>query len=372
MPSRHISRRSFVRIAAGAGLCGLPLVGSAAVRGAEVSDHEALFYEKLEGGRVKCSLCPWQCTVPDGRRGLCGVRENQGGVYRSLVYGRVCAAHVDPIEKKPLFHFLPGTRAFSIATAGCNVECQFCQNWDISQALPEKLPSRELPPAQVVAAAQASDSKTIAFTYSEPTIFYEFMLDTCRAAKEAGVRTVSISNGFIRREPMERLCEAISGIKIDLKGFTEEFYRKYVRGELKPVLDTISTIHEKGVHVELVTLLVPGLNDSEEEVRDLSRWVVDNVGPDVPAHFTRFHPAYKMTNLPRTPKQTVIRAREIAVEEGIRYAYVGNMSGHAYESTYCHSCGRKLIERYGYYCGEPEIEDGKCPDCGTAVPGVWS
>jgi pyruvate formate lyase activating enzyme len=371
MAERTITRRGFVRLAAGAGLCSLPVLRAETARGAEVSAHEALFYAKLGDGRVKCSLCPWECTVPDGRRGRCDVRENRGGVYRSLVYGRVCAAHVDPIEKKPLFHFLPGTRAFSIATAGCNVECQFCQNWDISQALPEDLPARELPPEAVVEAARKSGSQTIAFTYSEPTIFYEFMLDTCTAAGDADVRTVSISNGFIRPEPMERLCEVISGIKIDLKGFTEEFYRKYVRGELKPVLDTIKLIHEKGVHLELVTLLIPGLNDSEKEVRELSRWVVDNVGPDVPAHFTRFHPAYKMTNLPQTPKQTVIRAREAAVDEGIRYAYVGNMSGHAYESTYCHACGRKLIERYGFYCGEPEVKDGKCAFCGAAVPGVW-
>lgn len=371
MNRRKMSRRGFVRVAAGAGLCALPLVGAARALGAQVSDHEALFYEKLAGGRVKCALCPWQCTVPDGRRGLCGVRENQAGVYRSLVYGRVCAAHVDPIEKKPLFHFLPGTKAFSIATAGCNVECQFCQNWDISQALPENLPSRGLSPEQVVEATRQSGSKTIAFTYSEPTIFYEFMLDTCRAAKDAGVRTVSISNGFIRREPMERLCEVISGIKIDLKGFTEEFYRKHVRGQLKPVLETIKTIHEQGVHLELVTLLIPGLNDSEGEVRDLSRWVVENVGRNVPVHFTRFHPAYKMTNLPRTPKQTVIRAREIAADEGVRYAYVGNMSGHPYESTYCPSCGTKLIERYGFYCGEPAIEDGKCASCGAEVHGIW-
>jgi pyruvate formate lyase activating enzyme len=372
MSHHTISRRHFVRIAAGAGLCGLPLVRAARARGVEVSDHEALFYEKLEGGRVKCALCPWECTVPDGRRGNCNVRENQGGVYRSLVYGRVCAAHVDPIEKKPLFHFLPGTQAFSIATAGCNVECQFCQNWDISQALPEDLPATRMSPDQVVAAAQEAGSKTIAFTYSEPTIFYEFMLDTATAAKKAGVHAVTISNGFIRREPMERLCEVISAIKIDLKGFTEEFYKKQVRGELKPVLETIKAIHGKGVHLELVTLLIPGLNDSEKEVRELSRWVVDNVGPDVPAHFSRFHPAYKMTNLPQTPKQTVIRAREVAVDEGVHYAYVGNMSGHPYESTYCHACGKKLIERYAFYSGKPEIKDGKCAFCGAAVPGVWS
>jgi pyruvate formate lyase activating enzyme len=376
MPSNGLTRRRFMAAAA-AGVALAPVALPRAGHADDVpalSDHEALAYEKLEGGRVHCLLCPRECIVPDGGRGSCGVRENQAGVYRSLVYARVCAAHVDPVEKKPLFHFLPGTGAFSIATAGCNVECQFCQNYQISQAVPESetLKPRFLPPEKVVELAQQAQCPTIAFTYSEPTVFYEYTLDTAAAARAAGVHAVSISNGFIQADPMKRLCEVLSAVKIDLKAFTEDFYRRYVRGgRLQPVLDTIELLHELGKHTELVTLLIPGLNDSEEEVRRMSRWVLETVGPDVPLHFTRFHPAYKMKNLSPTPPATLVRAREIAVEEGVRYAYVGNLPGHEYESTFCHSCGKRVIERYGFYLGEVKLKDGRCEYCATEIPGVW-
>lgn len=362
-----------MRLAAGAGatLCSLPLGCSAnAAEPTKLSDHEALAYEKLRGNMVRCLLCPHQCIVGNGGRGLCGVRENQGGVYKTLVYGRPCSAIPDPIEKKPLFHFLPGTRAFSIATAGCNVECQFCQNWDISQALPEDLKPYDMLPKKVVDLARRYNCRSIAYTYSEPTIFYEYMLDTASEGKQAGLHSVSITNGFIQAEPMKRLCEVLSAVKVDLKAFTEEFYRTYVRGELKPVLQTLELVKELGMHLELVTLLIPGLNDSEDEIKGLSRWVVTNLGPDVPLHFSRFHPAYKMTNLAKTPERTVIRAREIAVSEGVHYAYVGNLR-HEYESTFCHSCGKKIIPRYGYHVGEVHITDGKCKYCNTPIPGVW-
>jgi len=377
MSVRKLSRRDFIRLSAlgaGAGLC--PLVAAPVAAGQEapagrLSDHEALAYEKLGDGQVQCHLCPRECIVPDGMRGVCRVRENRGGVYRTLVYGRVCAAHVDPIEKKPLFHFLPGTTAFSIATAGCNVQCQFCQNWQISQALPEKVDSVPMPPEKVVERARSAGCPTIACTYSEPTVFYELMLDTARAGRKAGIHTVSITNGYIMPEPMKRLCEVLSAVKVDLKGFTEKFYRTYVRGQLRPVLDTLELLVKLGMHTEIVTLLIPGLNDSEAEVKQLSRWVVKNLGPDVPLHFTRFYPAYKMTNLSPTPPATVIRARQIAAAEGVRFAYVGNLPGNKYESTYCPKCGKKLIERFGYYVGTVHIEDGKCAYCGEPIPGVW-
>jgi len=369
--STALHRRDFLRIAAATGLCPLAMAQTTSGASSRVSDHEALAYEKLDDGQVVCLLCPHQCTVPDGGRGLCGVRENQGGVYKTLVYGRVCAAHVDPIEKKPLFHFLPGTRAYSIATAGCNVECQFCQNWQISQTRPEDIRSQDMPPATVIEQARRHDCKTIAYTYSEPTVFYEYVLDTARASKEAGVHSVTISNGFIQADPMKRLCEVLSAVKIDLKAFTEEFYRRYVRGRLRPVLDTLELLKAQGMHFELVTLLIPGLNDSEDEVRQMSRWVVKNLGVDVPMHFTRFHPAYKMTNLSQTPPSTLVRAREIAVSEGVHYAYVGNLPGHKYENTYCHACGKRIVERYSMYVGEVGIKDGKCAHCGAPIPGVW-
>jgi len=387
-----VDRRDFMKILAGAGaaLCAAHLgcSRSAAAAAAEaaapagetkapstkgpfVSDHEALEYEKLDGGAVHCLLCPRGCTVRPGQRGYCRVRENQGGTYKTLVYGRVCTAHVDPIEKKPLFHFLPGTTAFSIATAGCNVACQFCQNWEISQARPEDLPSQDVPPAKLVEAARRSGSPTVAFTYSEPTIFYEYELDAAQECKKAGLHSVTITNGFIRPEPMKRICEPLSAVKVDMKGFDEDFYRKYVNGELKPVLATIELVKKLGKHLELVTLLIPGLNDSEDLVKAQSQWVVKNLGPDVPVHFTRFHPAYKMTNLPQTPERTIMRAREIAVAEGVHYAYTGNLDGSEYENTFCHKCGKKIIKRHGLYVEEVRLRDGNCSYCGTAIPGVW-
>jgi pyruvate formate lyase activating enzyme len=366
-----LSRRDFIRVAAGAGLGALALSQVAAARTFPVSDHEALAYEKLADKQVVCLLCPRECSVADGKRGYCEVRENQGGVYKSLVYGRVCTAHVDPIEKKPFFHFLPGTMAYSLATAGCNLDCQFCQNWEISQARPEDIESEYVPPAEVVARARRYECRSIAFTYSEPTVFYEYMLDTARAGKEAGIPGVSVTNGFIQAEPMKRLCEVLGAVKVDLKGFTEEFYRRYTLSRLKPVLDTIELVKAQGMHLELVTLLIPTLNDSEAEVRELSRWVVKNLGPDVPMHFTRFYPLYKMTNLPATPAATLDRAREIAASEGVHYAYVGNLPGDKYESTYCHSCGKMIVERYSVSVQAVHVKDGKCEYCGTAIPGVW-
>jgi len=363
-----------MRIAAGAGLCPLALGGcSGEADGAagEAGVREALAYEKLNGGDVVCMLCPHQCTVSDGQRGLCGVRENQGGTYNTLVYGRVCAAHVDPIEKKPLFHFLPGTKAFSVATPGCNVECQFCQNWQISQARPEDIRTEYMSPTDTVAQAQRYKCPTIAFTYTEPTVFYEYVLDTARAGKEAGVHCVNISNGFIQAEPMKRLCEVLAAVKIDLKAFTEDFYRRYVRGRLRPVLDTLELLKKQEKHFEIVTLLIPGLNDAEDEVRGLSKWVVKNLGPDVPLHFTRFHPAYKMTNLAPTPPATIVRAREIAASEGVHYAYVGNLPGHDYENTRCHACGKLLVKRYSFYVEEVHVKAGKCEYCAQPIPGVW-
>lgn len=370
----EMRRREFLKAAA-AGLAACPLAASCSAEAGEpsaLSDHEALAWEPMDGGRVHCMLCPRECIVPDGGRGACGVRENRGGTYRSLVYARAAAAHVDPIEKKPLFHVLPGARAYSIATAGCNVECQFCQNWRLSQSLPEDLRARYLPPEGVVEEARKHDCEAVAFTYNEPTVFYEYTLDTARAARRAGVHSVTISNGFVQADPIKRLCEHLSAVKVDLKAFTEDFYRRYVRGgRLKPVLETIKRVHGLGKHLELVILLIPGLNDSEDEIREMSRWVADEVGPDVPMHFSRCHPAYKMTNLARTPERTVVRAREIAVEEGIHYAYVGNLPGHEYESTFCHSCGEKIISRYTFHVQKMAIESGKCAHCGAAIPGVW-
>jgi len=373
MSGTKLSRRDFIRLTvAGAGAAVCPLAARAAEqKHPHLSDHEALAYKKLPGGKVLCQLCPRACTANDGQRGYCGVRENQGGVYKTLVYARPCSLQKDPIEKKPLFHVLPGTFAFSIATAGCNLECQFCQNWRLSQFLPEDLEPVYCPPDKVAEAAQKSKCKTIAYTYNEPTIFYEYMLDCARAGNKAGVRSVMISNGFINPEPMKVLCKELAAVKIDLKAFSEAFYRRYVRGELKPVLATLELLKKLGMHFEIVNLLIPALNDGEEDIKKMTGWVLEKLGADVPMHFTRFHPAYKMTNLTPTPLKSLERAREIAAKAGVHYAYTGNAPGLEYESTYCHNCGKKIISRYGMHASAVNIKDGKCEFCETKIPGVW-
>ena len=374
----ELSRREFVRLAAlgtAAAACapGAAVAGEAGLEedAPQLSDHEALAYTKLDGLRVRCELCPRRCTVADRERGYCGVRENQGGTYKTLVYARPCALHVDPIEKKPLFHFLPSTLAFSIATAGCNVECTFCQNWRISQFRPEQVESVHCPPERVVALARREKCRSIAYTYSEPVIFYEYMLDCARAGNEVDVRSVMISNGYITAEAMKTLARELAAVKVDLKSFSDEFYRKYVHGELKPVLQTLELLAKLGKHTEIVVLIIPGLNDEVEEIRKMAAWVVKNLGADVPMHFTRFGPAYKMTNLSPTPIKTLERARETAAAEGVRYAYTGNVPGHRYGNTFCHGCGEKIISRYGHRVLEMRITDGKCDYCDAAIPGVW-
>jgi pyruvate formate lyase activating enzyme len=333
---------------------------------------EAMHYEKKEEMKVLCKLCPKECSVADLERGYCGVRENIGGTYYTLVHSRPCTYHEDPIEKKPLFHFLPGTRAFSIATAGCNMECKFCQNWEISQFRPEQLRSLYLPPKDVHKAAKINKCHSIAYTYTEPVIYYEYVFDTAKMGKETGVRSVVISNGYIQEKPILELCQHLDGIKIDLKAFTEKFYKETCSGELKPVLKILQDIKKTGIWLEIVVLIVPTLNDSESEIKQMSQWIFRNLGPDVPVHFTRFHPTYKIKNLPPTPVPTLERSRNIALSEGLHYVYTGNVRGHAGENTYCPSCNKVVIKRYGYKVIQVSIKNGKCIHCGSVIPGVWS
>lgn len=333
---------------------------------------EARFYEKLSGNRVQCHLCPRSCVVSDGNRGHCRVRENRGGAYYTVVHSRVCAAHVDPIEKKPFFHFHPGAVAFSLATAGCNVSCKFCQNWEISQAKPEDLPARYMPPADVASLAKHNQCPVVAFTYSEPTVWNEFVTDAADAARQRGLKTVVISNGFIQQEPLKRLCKHVDGIKIDLKAFSAKYYREIVRGELQPVLDTLVTTRKEAKWMEIVHLVVPTLNDRDDEFRNLARWVKTNLGADVPVHFTRFHPTYLLKNLPPTPVETLERAKKIADAEGLQFAYIGNVPGHAGENTYCPKCRRLLIERAGFTIAQNHVRNGKCQYCRQVIAGVWN
>jgi pyruvate formate lyase activating enzyme len=311
-------------------------------------------------------------VIADGKRGTCRARINVGGQLRTLVYGRPITIHVDPIEKKPFYHFLPGRDAFSLATSGCPLRCKFCQNWQISQARPEDYRSNFMSPERVVAQAEYRRSPVIAYTYNEPTVFTEYLTDIARKARPQGVRSVLISCGFMTAEPLKEMCEVLDGIKIDLKGFSKAFYRDVCGAELKPVLRSIQQVARSKTHLEIVNLVVPTLNDSDAMLKDLARWVAGEVGPDVPVHFTRFHPDYKMRHLPPTPTATLERARAIARDRGIRYAFVGNLPGHPGNHTYCPGCNKILIERRGFFVESNHIRKGRCRYCQEKIAGVWS
>jgi len=335
------------------------------------SNKEVLFYDKLPDKKIKCKTCPRECTVGDRERGFCGNKENHGGKYYTLAYGNPCSANTDPIEKKPLFHFLPGTQAFSLSTAGCNFDCKFCQNWEISQSRPEQTRNYRAAPDDVVSYSRRTGAGSVAYTYGEPVVFLEYMLDCAAAAKKAGLRNVMISNGYINKKPLQRVCRAMDAIKIDFKAFSDKFYRDVCLGELKPVLETMQTIKSEGVWLELVTLLVPSMNDSADEMRKMSKWVKKNLGADVPVHFSRLSPMYKLKNLQPTPVSTMNRAYNIAKDEGLHFVYLGNVPGSDAENTYCPKCKKKIIGRYGFTVTENNIVKGRCRFCNAVIPGVW-
>jgi pyruvate formate lyase activating enzyme len=382
--SKNQSRRRFLTGSIG-GICGLGLYSMLPpmklTQAQETQEQnipessfvkEARFYKKLKELKIECQLCPRGCSVADLERGYCGCRENRGGTYYTLVYSRPCALHVDPIEKKPLFHYLPGTNAFSLATAGCNIECKFCQNWNISQFRPEQVKAYYVPPQKVVELSKEYDCPTIAYTYSEPVVFYEYMYDIAALAKQKKIGSVIISNGYIHSEPLKELCQQLTGVKIDLKAFTEKFYKEYCSGELKPVLDTLLLLKKIGIWFEIVVLLIPNLNDEPSEIEQMTKWIKAELGPDIPVHFTRYYPTYKITNIPPTSVKTLERAQEIAKKNGLHYAYVGNVPGHPGEHTYCPKCGKKIIERTGFKILQNHINQGRCAFCQEEIPGVWT
>lgn len=337
-----------------------------------LSKVEALYYKKHPDREIECLLCPRFCKLGDKERGYCGVRENMEGTYYTLVYGKACSINIDPIEKKPLFHYLPNSSALSIATAGCNVNCKFCQNWEISQVRPEQVQNYDFPPRLVVEYAQKYHCPVIAYTYTEPIIFYEYMYDTSQEARKKGIRNVVITGGYINPEPLKNLIKVVDAIKIDLKAFTQEFYTSYVRGKLEPVLEAIKIVSKSNVWLEIVYLVIPTLNDSSNEIRRLSQWIMKEIGPDVPIHFTQFRPMYLVKNLPLTPVSTLEKARKIALEEGLHYVYIGNVYGHRAESTFCPNCKNIVIQRVGYEIKKIDITGGKCKHCNTPIPGIWS
>lgn len=321
--------------------------------------------------KVKCVLCPTGCELNNGERGDCRVRMNIGGKLQTLVYGKPCAVHIDPIEKKPLFHYLPGSRSFSIATAGCNLHCMYCQNWEISQREPENTRNVDLAPSEVVRQALATKSRTIAYTYSEPVVFFEYCADTGRLAHKNGLLNVWVTAAYINPEPLKEAVGFVDAANIDLKGITDKFYQTMSKGRLQPVLDAIKTMRKAGVWVELTNLVVPTYNDTTEDFSGLCDWIVENVGGEVPLHFSRFWPTFQLRNLPPTPTEVLTHAREIAMSKGIDYAYVGNIPGHEGNNTYCPICKNIIIGRRGYMILEYNIQGGKCKFCSHVIPGRW-
>jgi len=330
------------------------------------------YFTSLDGGEIQCELCPKRCRVSKGKRGFCRVRENREGKYYSLVYGNPCAVHLDPIEKKPFFHVLPATTSFSLATAGCNFECKFCQNWEISQASPEDVYSYDVSPEMVVKKAKEMGARSVAYTYVEPTIFYEYMSDIGLLVKQAGLLNVYHSNGFINPNPLRNLCKVTDAANIDLKGFTEAFYRELCSGELGPVLETLKILKQEKVHLEITNLVIPTKNDEMSVVKEMCLWVKKELGADTPIHFSRFYPLYKLRSLPPTPVSTVEKARAVALSSGLEYVYIGNIPGHEGENTFCPKCKKMIIQRTGYMIGEIHMKGGKCGYCGKPIPGIWA
>ena len=333
--------------------------------------REALHWSAVGPQTIECHLCPLRCVIEPGERGTCGVREHRDGRLVSLVYGRPVALNNDPIEKKPLFHVYPGSRAFSIATAGCNIACKFCQNWDISQKRPEAIPARFISPDAIARLALQQKARSVAYTYSEPTIFFEYMLDCAKAATAAGLANVVVSNGFIEAAPLKQLAPHLTAMKVDLKAFSQRFYGNTCKGELQPVLNTLKRLRDLGVWLEIVVLIIPTLNDDMDEIKRMAAWIATELSPDVPLFFTRFHPAYKIRHLPPTPAATIQRAGATARAEGLHFVYAGNMPGARGENTLCPGCQAPVIERYGHIVRAQQMKKGACAACGQAIPGVW-
>ena len=332
----------------------------------------AVLWDPAEAGRVRCKLCNHRCLVADGKLGQCAVRKNSGGSLYSLNYRKVCAANPDPIEKKPLFHFQPGSSSFSIATMGCNFRCEFCQNWRISQAAIEdgRIDGQAISPQQIVSAAVRAGCKSIAYTYTEPTVYMELCADCGRLAKQKGLANVFVSNGYMTLEAIDSAADWLDGINVDLKAFTEGYYKRLCKARLQPVLDTISYVAKStNIWMEITTLLVPGENDSEDELKHLAEFIVTGAGPDVPWHVSRFHPQYKYRDSVPTPISSLERAQQIGKAAGLSYVYPGNVPGSQAESTFCPDCGKLLIERIGYQIAANHLRDSSCPHCGAHIAG---
>ena len=332
---------------------------------------EAMLYEKMENQQVQCHLCRHLCRIPEGKRGICAVRENQGGVLYTLVYRRLISHNVDPIEKKPMFHFAPGSRSFSIATVGCNFRCDFCQNYEISQ-MPrdgKRIVGEDVAPEEIVAMAKRAGCRTIAYTYTEPTIYFEYALDIAKRATQEGLKNIFVTNGYMTEEALKTFHPHLHGANVDLKAFREDFYQRRCGAKLEGVLQSLQVMKELGIWVEITTLIIPGLNDSEAELQEIAQFIA-SLGKETPWHISRFHPTYKMLDRSPTSVRILQRAQQIGLEAGLRYVYTGNVPGDAGEDTVCPHCGQLLVDRWGFQILKNKIKDKKCAHCGSPIDGV--
>ncbi len=337
-----------------------------------IAPKEAMFYKNLDGQNVQCLLCPRECVISDGKRGFCRNRENQKGTLYSIVYGKPSVVDIGPIEKAPIYHFVPGHFRLCITCASCNFRCKYCQNWHLSQKSLEELDTHSYSPSEIGEEAKRQKLNSISFTYTEPTVYYEYLYDISSIAKPMGSKTSIVSNGYINREPLVKLLKVLDAVKIDLKGFSEKFYEEVSSATLRPVLESLITVKKEKVWLEIVNLIVPTLNDDPKMIGQMCQWIRENLGVDTPLHFTRFFPNHKLTHLPPTPISTLELAYEIAKRNGLRYVYIGNVPGHIHNSTYCPSCNRKIIHRTHFDVVEMNVTSGKCKFCNFPIPGKWT
>ena len=377
---KDISRREFIKLLFKAGLFlyAAPVLVNAFKLGnvyakTKKADglKEAMFYIKLDSKTVQCLLCPHTCVLREGARSFCRVRENISGKLYSLVYESACAVHVDPVEKKPVYHMLPGSLAYSIATAGCNLRCKFCQNWQISQMPPEKTNNIKLSCGDVVKKAREKGCRSIAYTYSEPTIFYEYAIDTAKLAKKEGIKNIFVTAGFINPEPLNEACNYLDAANVDLKGFDKKYLKEVCAEDLEPLLDALVIYKKRGVWLEITNLVVPTLNDDMKTIKKMCIWIRENLGAGTPLHFSRFWPMYKLKNLYPTPIETLIEARNTALGAGLKYVYIGNIPHHTANNTYCPNCKKLLIERKGYTVTLNNVTGSSCKYCSEKIPGIW-
>jgi len=329
------------------------------------------YFSNLKGREILCQLCPKQCRLRDGDRGFCRVRMNRGGTGYTLAYGNPCVVHLDPIERQPLFHVLPSSQSLSLTTAGCNFHCMFCQNWEFALASPEHVYSYDMPPELVLKKGKQMNARAVAYTYGEPTVFFEYMLDVAAGATEGGLLNVLHSNGFISHRPLRELIDYLDAANIDLKAFRQSFYEELCAGKLQPVLETLKILKHSNIHLEITNLVIPTKNDDMVTIREMCTWITGELGKDTPVHFLRFYPLYRLSGLPPTPVATLEGARDIALSCGLEYVYIGNVPGHKAWNTFCPRCGRLVIERIGYMIGEINLKGGKCRFCGNPIPGIW-